>query len=102
MYASHISAQCLRGELAHSFLVVWLLVKKKKKKYTNIFLVGESRGNSEETKLLICEQTVTGQRKQISWGNFILVHSLHTANVFDLLKKEFMDLFAKEVECFFV
>lgn len=76
--------------------------KKEKKKYTNIFLVGESRGNSEETKLLICEQTVTGQRKQISWGNFILVHSLHTANVFDLLKKEFMDLFAKEVECFFV
>lgn len=76
--------------------------KKEKKKYTNIFLVGESRGNSEETKLLICEQTVTGQRKQISWGNFILVHSLHTANVFDLLKKEFMDLFSKEVECFFV
>lgn len=76
--------------------------KKEKKKYTNIFLVGESRGNSEETKLLICEQTVTGQRKQISWGNFILVHSLHTANVFDLLKKEFMDFFAKEVECFFV
>lgn len=87
----------------HSLFAGGVTVSEKKK--INVFRVGASRGNSEETKLLICEQTVTGQRKQISWGNFILVHSLHTANVLslsDLIKKEFMDLFAKEVDGFFV